>query len=346
MLNIHSKTPALINKRENLLVKAIDLARDGDLDTEDMAKLEALAKSDHRFTDKEQLFLNSLEQQPATFVSEVAKLSQSNFNPSEFVWQLDVEESQVIPERLQAKAKKAWNEVQEIDPVTGKTTPIKDSCESMTNRLHKKLLGRDVFKSVRYLQPTPVTAELKGKLFEPNLMSQLVADNKLKPGMIIFINTDPDMALTPEQAQATGARSLAASDRHWFTYLGVDEIKGPLFADPFGKQRTLEQMDTLFGKPVASPDFRLGDYINRFHGNVIASEPELATCLAQIKHKTDASGMTKMLAKVNELIALHPENQDKLEAFVKSISQYNVRKIHSIFDPYAGQREQLLYGKS
>lgn len=103
------------------------------------------------------------------------------------------------------------------------------ACESTANHLHRILLGKPR-QSVRYL-PRARGLNENGKPL--SYMKTLIEEHKLKPGMVIFINTDPRMKMP----------KLSPSNRHWFTYMGLDpHSQKPVFHDQYGTKRSLERM--------------------------------------------------------------------------------------------------------
>lgn len=116
---------------------------------------------------------------------------------------------------------------------------IAGDCEATANDLHKILLGKKSL-SVRYL---PQAKGLNENGQPLTYLKTLIDTNKLKPGMVIFINTVPSMSM----------RNLKPSDRHWFTYMGKDPNTNlPVFHDQYGTNRSLNDMLRL--KNVKNPD--------------------------------------------------------------------------------------------
>jgi hypothetical protein len=74
---------------------------------------------------------------------------------------------------------------------------------------------------------------------EENLQAMFDQD-VIKPGMVLFINTNSDMRLEGE-SDDMGSKPFGSSDRHWFTYMGKSGDT-PIFLDNTGTQYTLQQM--------------------------------------------------------------------------------------------------------
>lgn len=78
---------------------------------------------------------------------------------------------------------------------------------------------------------------------EENLQAMFDQD-VLKPGMVLFINTNANMRLEGE-SDDMGSKPFGSSDRHWFTYMGKSGDT-PIFLDNTGTQYTLQQMITHY----------------------------------------------------------------------------------------------------
>ncbi|PKL76053.1 MAG: hypothetical protein CVV27_12220 [Candidatus Melainabacteria bacterium HGW-Melainabacteria-1] len=103
------------------------------------------------------------------------------------------------------------------------------ACEQTANHLHAQLLGKGPI-SVRYL---PRAAGLNENGQALSYLNTLLDQGLLRPGMIVFINSDPDMQMP----------RLSPSNRHWFTYMGREsDSRQPVFCDQFGHRRSLQDM--------------------------------------------------------------------------------------------------------
>lgn len=83
------------------------------------------------------------------------------------------------------------------------------------------------------------------RLFDPQ-------NGSIKPGMVLFINSDPNMRLEGESAEM-GAKKFGSSDRHWFTYLGQKNGEH-VFIDTVGQKRTLNEMIQNFVQHTDNPN--------------------------------------------------------------------------------------------
>ena len=93
--NTHATTGA----KDNLFTRAVNLAQDGDLGTEDIAKLKELAKSDQSLTLNEADFIANLESQGTSFVEQVTQKSQeAGFDPKSFQWHTP--EKSTVPAKI------------------------------------------------------------------------------------------------------------------------------------------------------------------------------------------------------------------------------------------------------
>ena len=137
--------------------------------------------------------------------------------------------SGTIPPKLMQAAEAAYQ----------KHHRVSGACEATANSLHRLLLGQPKL-SVRHL-PKAQGLQENGKPL--SYLKTLLDENRLTPGMVIFINTDPKMSMS----------HLSPSNRHWFTYLGLDpESNKPVFCDQYGAKRSLEAMLRL--KKAKEPD--------------------------------------------------------------------------------------------
>jgi hypothetical protein len=137
-------------------------------------------------------------------------------------------------------------------------------CAALTDLLHTLVLGREInvqkmleltqssdhygpvqvthtpgTRTTPFAKDKPNPADPSAKPQEENLQA-LFDQDVLKPGMVLFINTDSDMRLTGENADK-GNNQFGSSDRHWFTYMGKSG-ETPIFLDNTGTKYTLQQM--------------------------------------------------------------------------------------------------------
>lgn len=134
----------------------------------------------------------------------------------------DSKEDKYIPKKLEIEGRKSFEKYKNQS----------GACERTAIELHSKILGKN-YISVRYLPK----ANLGENGHSLNYLKDLANSDKLKPGMIIFINTVPEMSL----------KNLKPSNRHWFTYMGVDKSTGQhVFHDQIGDKQTLDYMIKKF----------------------------------------------------------------------------------------------------
>lgn len=134
-----------------------------------------------------------------------------------------------IPPRLEEAGRKAFEKY--------KYQPT--ACERTAIELHSQILGKDYI----YARGLP-KANLGENGKSLDYLKELTNNGKLKPGMLIFINTVPGMDLN----------KLSPSNRHWFTYMGKDNKNGEhVFHDQMGEKRSLSEMINTF-KYTSNPD--------------------------------------------------------------------------------------------
>ncbi|MEZ0373200.1 MAG: hypothetical protein ACAI44_29175 [Candidatus Sericytochromatia bacterium] len=121
-------------------------------------------------------------------------------------------------------------------------------CEALTNALHGAVLGKEVNSSTALSDYKPDVADVKGVRDTPftkaNFMD-LIRDGKLKPGMTILINSDPNLELGGDAGNLSSINSKP-NDRHWFTYMGLDAQKQPVLLDNLNRKRSLDNMLSNF----------------------------------------------------------------------------------------------------
>lgn len=84
-LTIRSNSAGMDNNGVNLVRKAAELAKDGNLSTEDLTALEQTANSDNELHANEKAFFAGLKNQGADFVK---KVQGAEFDPSTFAWEV------------------------------------------------------------------------------------------------------------------------------------------------------------------------------------------------------------------------------------------------------------------
>jgi hypothetical protein len=110
-LSVGPNTPELNNNGVNLLNKATELAKDGNLTKKDMQELEKLANSDGKMNSTEAFFIDSLKTNAKEFIS---KVKAAGFDPSSFTWEI---QNQTTHARLLPYDMKGIKESDELNKI-------------------------------------------------------------------------------------------------------------------------------------------------------------------------------------------------------------------------------------
>ncbi|MFN8674674.1 MAG: hypothetical protein U0457_21650 [Candidatus Sericytochromatia bacterium] len=86
--SVNSTTTGMDNKGINLYNKAVELAKNGQLNEKGVENLEKIANSDGNYTGKERVFINDLKNSDNRDVFEAIS-KQSKYDPSSFNWEID-----------------------------------------------------------------------------------------------------------------------------------------------------------------------------------------------------------------------------------------------------------------
>lgn len=163
------------NQGVNLMKKAAELAKDGELSATDLADLEKTAHSDKSYTDNEKAFIASLKTQGADFVS---KVKGADFDPNTFAWEISDQAMQsagVGDKPKEAEAPVSFGMSRGVSANLGTNAAI--STGDPTNRVSVKEVDRSVlpanYTSMSYEQ-------LKGQINTPDKVAALagVLDDK------------------------------------------------------------------------------------------------------------------------------------------------------------------------
>jgi hypothetical protein len=196
-----------------------------------------------------------------------------------------LKESEIIAQFQEIDAKVLDKE----NPYTANGT----GCEAITNALHSAILGKEINASVI---PSDYREDLKGQKvqgvkdtpFDRAHFLKLIQDGKLRPGMMILINSDPALKLAGDSGnQPTINASGKNSDRHWFTYMGLSQAGEPILLDNLSRQRPLSNMLENF--PTHIPQ----DYTKKYRDKRQAWERQVETATGKKPSKAEITSFDK-----------------------------------------------------